>query len=56
MKEVNYIELEQCDGCPYRETEVLEKRLYANDSLIIVSTELRCKNYFICERIIYKTK
>ena len=37
---VDYIELEQCNECPYRDTEVIKK------------TVLRCKKYISCKRVI----
>lgn len=52
MNNINYLEHEQCDGCPYRDTEIIEEKMYADNKPHIVHTELRCKNYFVCKRII----
>ena len=50
---VEYNQHKECEGCPYRDTEIIEEKMcLANEW--IVHTELRCKNYFICMRIIEK--
>jgi hypothetical protein len=51
---VEYIQHKECDGCGYRETEIVEETFYADEIPYIVNTSLRCKNYFICQRIIEK--
>ena len=48
------MEHKQCEECPYRDTEIIEEKMYADNIPYIVHTKLRCKNYFICERIILK--
>lgn len=53
---VEYIQHKECDGCGYRETEIVEETFYADEIPYIVNTSLRCKNYFICQRIIEKCK
>ena len=53
---IEYVQHMECDGCEYRETEIVEETLYVNGTPHIVNTSLRCKNYFICQRIIEKCK
>lgn len=48
---VDYIELEQCNECPYRDTEIIEETIYAEDTSYFTATVLRCRKYFSCERI-----
>jgi hypothetical protein len=48
---VECIELAECEGCPYRSTEVLEDVFYAADTPVCASTSLRCRNYYSCKRI-----
>lgn len=48
---VEYIELAECEGCPYRSTEVLEDVFYAADTPVCANTTLRCRNYYSCKRI-----
>lgn len=48
---VDYIELAECEGCPYRSTEVLEDIFYADNTPICANTALRCRYYYSCKRI-----
>ena len=48
---VDYIELPECEECPYRSTEVLKDVYYAANVPTCVNTVLRCRNYFPCKRI-----
>lgn len=49
--DIEYLQLDECDRCPYRDTEIIDEKFYANNEPYYVSTVLRCKNYFACERM-----
>ena len=48
---VDYIELPECEGCPYRSTEVLDDVYYADNLPVCANIVLRCRNYIPCKRI-----
>jgi len=55
-EKLRMVKLNECEGCPYMELDAGQVNWYADGAAYEIEVEVRCKFYFICQRIADRKK